>query len=166
MAAPAHGGEAAASGTLPQFDPTFFASQIFWLAITFGLLYFLLSQALLPKLEATLEARAAKIRSDLDAAAKANADAQAAMTGFERSLAEARAQARSLADTVRTEAESVRAAQVAEAETRMEQQLAAAEARIAASREAALASARNAGAESAGAIVARLLGRHAPAGAS
>ena len=55
----AHGGEhgEAAKAPFPAFDPTWFASQLFWLAIFFTGLYFALSRFILPKLSDTLEKR-------------------------------------------------------------------------------------------------------------
>ena len=43
---------------MPQFDPTYFASQFLWLAVAFALLYFLLNRLILPKIGSILEERA------------------------------------------------------------------------------------------------------------
>ncbi|NDC60010.1 MAG: F0F1 ATP synthase subunit B', partial [Alphaproteobacteria bacterium] len=104
MAAVFYAAEAAAAPGLPQLDPSYFPSQVFWLAVFFVLLYFLLSQALLPKLAGVIETRANTIRSNVDAAAAANAEAQAALAAYEKALATARADARKLAEGVRADA--------------------------------------------------------------
>ena len=42
---------------MPQFDPNTFLPQLFWLLVTFGLLYVVLGRALLPRIAGVLEAR-------------------------------------------------------------------------------------------------------------
>ena len=48
---------AAESGGMPQLNPEFWVSQIFWLIITFGILYLVLSKLILPKISINLELR-------------------------------------------------------------------------------------------------------------
>ena len=48
---------AAESGGMPQLNPEFWISQIFWLTLTFGILYIFLSKLILPKISANLELR-------------------------------------------------------------------------------------------------------------
>lgn len=160
MASESHGAAAAeaASAGLPQFDPTYFASQVFWLAIVFGLLYLLLSQALLPKLGGVIQARATKLQGDIDAAAKANAEAQDALAGYEKALAGARHQARVAADAARADAAASRAKASAAAEAQLAGRLSAAEDRLAAERSQSLAAARDAAADVAREIVAKVAG--------
>ena len=43
------------SGGMPQLNPEFWVSQIFWLVLTFGLLYIILSKLILPKISNNLE---------------------------------------------------------------------------------------------------------------
>jgi hypothetical protein len=52
-----------------------FASQFFWLAIFFGLIYLTVGRGMLPKIEATIDARDAKIAEDLAEAERARARA-------------------------------------------------------------------------------------------
>ena len=54
---------------MPQLDSDTFLSQIFWLIVTFGVLYWLLKTKALPKVSEVLEARQDRIASDLDRAA-------------------------------------------------------------------------------------------------
>jgi F-type H+-transporting ATPase subunit b len=79
-----------AEGGMPQFDVTSFDSQIFWLVISFGLLYFLMSTLVLPRIGNTIEAREAKIQGDLAAAQQANDAARIASVAHDKALAEAR----------------------------------------------------------------------------
>jgi len=50
---------------MPQFDISWFPSQIFWLVVTFAIFYFVLSNFVLPQLGAAIEGRASKIEGDL-----------------------------------------------------------------------------------------------------
>ena len=52
---------AAESGGMPQLNPEFWISQIFWLILTFGILYLVLSKLILPKISKNLELRKTKI---------------------------------------------------------------------------------------------------------
>jgi F-type H+-transporting ATPase subunit b len=59
---------AAESGGMPQLNPEFWISQIFWLALTFGILYVVLSKLILPKISANLELRKSEIQENIEAA--------------------------------------------------------------------------------------------------
>jgi F-type H+-transporting ATPase subunit b len=156
-----HGAEAAGQAGLPQLDPSFFPSQLFWLTIFFVLLYLLLDRALLPRVGGMIDARAKRIRDDVDAAAKANADAQASLVAYDTAIATARAQSRQTLEAARAEASDVRARQSAEAEGTLSERLGAAEARLSQQRAAGLASAQAAGEAVARDIVSRLTGQAA-----
>ena len=53
--------QSAESGGMPQLNPEFWVSQIFWLLLTFGILYIVLSKFILPKISSNLEARKSQI---------------------------------------------------------------------------------------------------------
>ncbi len=80
---------------MPQLEVSTFVSQIFWLIVCFGALYYLLSRKALPRVAEVLEARADRIRNDLDEAQRLRKDAEDAMTSFEAVMAEAQAKAQS-----------------------------------------------------------------------
>ena len=61
---------AAESGGMPQLNPEFWVSQIFWLILTFGILYVVLSKLILPKISANLELRKSQIQENIEAAEK------------------------------------------------------------------------------------------------
>ena len=56
---------AAESGGMPQLNPEFWVSQIFWLIITFGILYIILSKIILPKISSNLELRKSQIQKNI-----------------------------------------------------------------------------------------------------
>jgi len=78
---------------MPQLDPTFFATQLFWLVVTFVVLYIVLSSTALPRIGNVLEERQRKIDDNLDKAAELKGKADAAIAAYEKALADSRAQA-------------------------------------------------------------------------
>ena len=84
------------AGGLPQMDPTWFASQIFWLVVLFAGLYFIFSQKVLPNLSSTLENRREHIQGDLDTAETLKKEAESVHNDYETILEEARTKATTL----------------------------------------------------------------------
>src|SRR5208282_6274393 len=74
----------------PPFESATFPSQLLWLAITFGALYYVMSKIALPKVGAVIERRKARIAKDLDDAAAMHQQAAAAAAAHEKTLADAR----------------------------------------------------------------------------
>ena len=142
----------------PPFNSETFASQLLWFAIAFVLLYFLMSRIALPRVGAIMDARAGRIANDLATAQKLKDDTDAAIASYEKKLADARANAQSLAgqtrDKLMAEADQRRKSVEADLNTRLH----AAEATIAQTKTAAMSNVRGIAADAAGAIVERLLG--------
>jgi len=92
----------AAAGGMPQFDFSTFASQVTWLAITFGILYLILSIMILPKIGNTISNRHNRIADDLDTASRMQREAEEAEKSYERVLADAKAKAHNVAESTRT----------------------------------------------------------------
>ncbi len=65
---------AAESGGMPQLNPEFWISQIFWLTLTFGALYIILSKVILPKISSNLELRKSQILENIEAAERQRND--------------------------------------------------------------------------------------------
>jgi F-type H+-transporting ATPase subunit b len=143
---------------MPQFDPTFFAPQVFWLVLTFVTLYFVMSTVALPKIGAVLDERQRKIDDNLDKAAQLKAEAEAAVAAYEKALAESRAHAQSVikeaSDRLAAEAE----ARNRELSARLADQVKAGETRIAEAKDKALANVRDVALDVAGATISRLVG--------
>jgi F-type H+-transporting ATPase subunit b len=78
---------------MPQFDSTYFASQLFWLYASFIVLFILLSVFAMPKIGGVLEERQKRIDGNLDKAAQLKHEAEAAIAAYEKALADSRAQA-------------------------------------------------------------------------
>ncbi len=172
MAQPAHstpsettqtqvGHDGAAHSSFPPFDSSTFPSQLVWFAIAFGFLYWYMSKRGLPRLGAVIDGRKAQIARDLDDATVMQQKADAAAAAHERTLAEARAKAQSLAQAARDAAMRDAQAKRQALEDELAGKLAAAEREIAAMRAAAMANVADVAREAAGAIVERLGGRPA-----
>jgi len=93
-AADAHGGgHGESSAGLPQLDVSTFPGQLFWLAVTFGILFFIFSKKSLPEISSVLENRQQHIQSDLETAGKLRTDAEKAQQTYEAGLEKARTDA-------------------------------------------------------------------------
>jgi F-type H+-transporting ATPase subunit b len=119
-----HGGEHEA---FPPFDPATFGSQLFWLAILFGLLYVLMGRVALPRIGSILEERSARIAGDLAEAQRAKEASDAAIAAHEQALAEARQNAHGIAQKARDVAKAEIAADRNRIESELNAKLAAAE---------------------------------------
>ena len=75
---------AAESGGMPQLNPEFWVSQIFWLTITFGILYVVLSKFILPKISANLEVRKSQILDNIEAAEKQREESELKIEEYEK----------------------------------------------------------------------------------
>jgi F-type H+-transporting ATPase subunit b len=75
---------AAESGGMPQLDPEFWISQIFWLTITFGILYIVLSKLILPKISANLETRKSQILENIEAAESQRKDSEEKIKEYDK----------------------------------------------------------------------------------
>ncbi|MEM7652346.1 MAG: F0F1 ATP synthase subunit B' [Pseudomonadota bacterium] len=127
---------------MPQFDPSSFASQIFWLVIVFGILYLLLKTLAIPKISDVVDARARRIEDDLDQAARLKTEAETVLAAYEKALADAHKEARSILQEAQSSLSKTAAErEKAFAET-MRTKTAEAEERIVAARQAAVDTAR------------------------
>lgn len=118
------------SGGLPQLDPTWFASQIFWLVITFVFLYIYFSRTVLPSLSSTLENRQDLIQSDLDTAQDLKNEAEEVQASYEKILEEARIKASNLHIEIEQSISEKSAKEYNEFQDRMMKELQLSEVRI------------------------------------
>ncbi|MCQ4631899.1 MULTISPECIES: F0F1 ATP synthase subunit B [Shinella] len=156
----AHGDEHA-TGVFPPFDQTTFASQLLWLAITFGLFYLLMSKVVIPRIGSILETRHDRIAQDLDEASRLKAEADAAIAAYEQDLATARAKGNAIASTARDEAKAKADAERAKIEASLQEKIAGAETRIAEIKAKALADVGAIAEETTAAVVEQLIGAKA-----
>lgn len=147
-----------ASGVFPPFDASTFPSQLFWLAITFGILYFAMSRFVLPKIGSAIEERRDRIADDIDAAQQAKAEADAAEQAYEKALADARSKAHGIAADTRKALDKELAKDSAAVEAELAEKQQAAEAAIRKAKEKAFAEVNAIASSTAAAIAASLGG--------
>jgi F-type H+-transporting ATPase subunit b len=155
-ATPSLSGEKA---SFPPFDVRTFVGQLFWLAITFGVLYWLMSKVALPRVGAILADRANTISRDLDQAAAMQAKAEDTAQAYEKALAEARKNAQGIAQAARDEGAKASDARRHTVEAELAVKLDKAEASIASTKTAAMSNVRGLGSDVAIAIVTKLTGQ-------
>lgn len=151
-------GEHVSSGFPPFNQIDTFPSQVFWLVVTFGLLYFVATFWIIPKVSKAIADRDNAIAKDVADAAALSAKADASVKAFEARIAEARARARDTAAKAKSEADAKIAAETSKVEADLASRLSAAETRIADVRRKAMANVSTVAEDAAAAIAEKLGG--------
>ena len=86
----------AAEEGMPQLDPTYWASQVFWLTIIFASIYFLIAKIFIPKIKNNIDSRENKIRKDIEEAALLKEDADKKLKQYNDLIEEAKLNARKI----------------------------------------------------------------------
>ena len=87
---------AAESGGMPQLNPEFWISQIFWLTLTFGILYVVLSKLILPKISANLELRKSQIQENIEAAEKQRKNSESKLKEYDDIIFKSKLEAKNI----------------------------------------------------------------------
>ena len=87
---------AAESGGMPQLNPEFWVSQIFWLTLTFGILYIVLSKLILPKISANLESRKSQIQENIEAAEKQRESSETKLKEYDEIILKSKLEAKNI----------------------------------------------------------------------
>ena len=85
-----NGDSRAAEAGMPQLDPTYWASQAFWLILIFAILYISISKFYLPKIKENLDNRENKIKEDLENASIFKEQSEAKVKEYEEILENAK----------------------------------------------------------------------------
>ncbi len=117
-------------------------NEIIWGGSAFLILFVLMVKKGFPVVRGAMDARAEKIRSDLDAAEQARVDAQSVQSDYEARLADAKAEASRLIDEARVAADHLKGDLAARAETDIAEMRERAAADIESSRAQAIADLR------------------------
>jgi len=145
-------------GGFPPMDAHTFPSQIFWLVIFFALLYLLMSKVALPKMAAVLDKRHKAIEGDLSKASALKHETEAAIQHYEKSLADARANAQGIATETRAKIADEIETERSALEKTLSTKLAEADSRISATKAKAMQDVHEVAAETAAEIVSELTG--------
>lgn len=155
--------QAQGGGGLPQLNVHTFSPQLFWLVLTFAVLFFVLWKVLLPRVGEVIEERADRIARDLEAAQRLKGDTDKALAEYEKALADARSKASGIAKETRDRLSQETDAKKAGVEKTLAAKLAEAEKRIGESKSKALAVVNEIAADTAGAVVSKLIGQNVSA---
>jgi F-type H+-transporting ATPase subunit b len=142
----------------PPFNSQTFASQLFWLVITFVFLYVMMSKVALPRIGAIIDSRQKRIDDDLAEAQKLKTESDAALASYEKALADARNRGQAIASEMREKQAAASEATRKTLEAQLNTKLADAEKTIAATKSAAMANVSAIAQDAAATIVERLTG--------
>lgn len=133
-------------------------SQLFWLAITLGFIYFVIARGMLPKIQSTVDQRDQRIADDLAAAERAKGEADRIEEAYRTRMDESRADAMKQTNAAKQKGQLAMEKQIAKANEAIEAKVAKASAKIGESRAAALANIENVAAELTQEIVGKVAG--------
>ena len=145
---------------MPQIEqlPVIFFSQLFWLLLVFGVIYFVVGRGMLPKIQSTVDAREAKIAEDLAKAQAAREAAEATEAEWRQRMDAARADAARLSHEAKQESARQTEAKVKAAADKIGAKADKAQARLREAVTAARGEIEAVAAEAAREMVARLTG--------
>ena len=145
---------------MPQIEqlPTIFFSQLFWLALVFGFIFFVIGRGMLPKIQGTVELRDAKIAEDLARAQAARTEAEETEAAWRARMDAARAEAARLAQEAKQESARETEVQVKAAADKINLKVEKSEAKIREAVSSARAEIEAVAAEATQEMVARLTG--------
>lgn len=151
-----------AGGAFPPFQSETFASQLFWLALTFALLYWFMAKVALPRLGGIIAQRHDKIQGDLHEAIAAKKEAEAAGLAYEAALSDAKARSQAIAAETHQRLQAETEAKRRELDAALAEKLVAAEKIISETKTAALTHVEGIANDAAEAILQRVLGETLP----
>jgi F-type H+-transporting ATPase subunit b len=145
---------------MPQINqlPDIFFSQLFWLLVVFGIIYFFIGRGMVPKIQSVVEDRDRKIADDLAAAQLAREQAEAAEEAYRERIDASRSEALKLAQEAKHQAALDTEKKLKAVDTKIGKKIADAEAKIRASAEAARRELEPVAAEAASDLVSKLTG--------
>jgi F-type H+-transporting ATPase subunit b len=144
---------------MPQLNIADFAPQLFWLALSFIALYFIMARAALPRIANVLEERAGRIAADLAAAAQLREQTQQAIADYEKALADARAGAQQIARKAREDISADIGRERSAVDNQIAEKMADAEKSVKTFKESAFQHIEEIATETADALIARLLSK-------
>ncbi|WP_033073317.1 F0F1 ATP synthase subunit B family protein [Sphingopyxis sp. MWB1] len=139
-------------------DNWYLASQLFWLLVVFAAIYVVIGRGMLPKIEATVDARDRKVADDLAAAKAAHATADALEENYRQQSEAARTAAQAAVADAKSKAALDAEKRLAKVDAELAEKLGKAEAEVASAKSSAMAEIESVAAEAAGELVAKLSG--------
>lgn len=143
---------------MPQLDPSLFATQLFWLFVTFLALFLIAWKVALPRITEVLDARQTRIDGDLDKARALKEEAETVMASYEKTLADASVQAQDIHRQVVQALANERTKRQEELSRKLSEQAHEAESRIAGEKQRAVENIRDAALDVVQSAASRLIG--------
>jgi F-type H+-transporting ATPase subunit b len=146
---------------MPQIEQLseIFASQLFWLLLVFGTIYFGIGRGMVPKIQAVVEDRDRRIAEDLAAAPRAREEAEATEADYREKIDASRSEAMKLAQEAKQKAALQTEKKMRSVDDKIGAKIAEAEERIRAASDQARRELEPVAAEAAAELVAKLTGR-------
>ena len=146
---------------MPQINqlPDIFFSQLFWLLVVFGIIYFWIGRGMVPKIQSVVEDRDRKIADDLAAAQRAREEAEAAEETYRERIDASRSEALKLAQEAKHQAALDTEKKLKAVDAKIGKKVADAEAKIRDAAEAARRELEPVAAEAASQLVSKLTGQ-------
>ncbi|MEM0935873.1 MAG: F0F1 ATP synthase subunit B' [Pseudomonadota bacterium] len=141
---------------MPQLCIDWFPNQIFWLVVTLGAIYLILTRVALPRIASVLAERNGTITNDIAAAEELKLKAAEAEKAYQKALADAKAEAQKIAAETRAEIGKEVEAATEKADAEISQKAAESQARLAEIRDSELQSIEAVAKDTVGAIVSAL----------
>ena len=92
------------SGGMPQLNPEFWISQIFWLILTFGILLVVLSKFILPNISKNIESRKLEILENIETAEKQRKESENKIKEYEKIILDSKKEAKNHYNEIRKKA--------------------------------------------------------------
>lgn len=150
--------------SMPQLDFSTYSSQVFWLVVTFAVLFILMWKVAIPRVGEVIEAREQKIRADLERAEQLRTEIEETEQAVEKALADARTEALEILRKAQDKIATDHAKKQDKLDAELATKVADAETRIDEARKEALASVREVAEEVATASIEKLTGNAADKG--
>ena len=151
---------------MPQLNqlPDIWWSQLFWLVVVFGIIFFAIGRGMLPKIQSTVDAREKKVADDLERAQAAREAADATEAAWRERMDAARAEAAKVSNEAKQSSAKDTEAKVRKAAEKINARTEAAQAKLRAAVEGARSEIETVAAEAAAEMVTRLTGESVAAG--
>lgn len=146
---------------MPQINqlPDIFFSQLFWLVVVFGIIYFWIGRGMVPKIQSVVEDRDRKIADDLAAAQRAREEAEASEEAYRARIDASRSEAMKVAQDAKNQAALDTEKRLKAVDEKIGKKIADAEAKIRDAADKARRDLEPVAAEAASELVAKLTGQ-------
>jgi F-type H+-transporting ATPase subunit b len=146
---------------MPQINqlPDIFFSQLFWLVVVFGIIYFWIGRGMVPKIQSVVEDRDKKIADDLAAAQRAREEAEASEEAYRARIDASRSEAMKVAQDAKNQAALDTEKRLKAVDDKIGKKIADAEAKIRDAADKARRDLEPVAAEAASELVAKLTGQ-------